>query len=128
MKARFFRSDAMSERLGETPEVVVEAEWFQLTYDGLRAAPDGHNIAYYVGFEDEWRHDGVAYSDVVLFDPRNPELCPECGQPDNCGDCNHKRAPEYDDGRDVRHEQLRRRLGEDEYLRMEARIDADKEA
>ena len=67
MKARFFRSDTMSERLGETPEVVVEAEWFQLTYDGLRAAPDGHNIAYYVGFEDEWRHDGVAYSDVVLY-------------------------------------------------------------
>jgi hypothetical protein len=19
------------------------------------------------------------------------ELCPECGQPDNCGDCNHKK-------------------------------------
>lgn len=21
------------------------------------------------------------------------ELCPECGQPDSCGDCNHKKLP-----------------------------------
>lgn len=23
--------------------------------------------------------------------PPGAEVCPECGQPDNCGDCNHAR-------------------------------------
>ena len=75
MKARFFRSDAMSERLGETPEVIVEAEWFQLTYDGLRVAPDGNHIAHYFAFEDVWRHNAVEYSDVVLYDEDEDAAC-----------------------------------------------------
>jgi len=105
MKARFIRSEAMSERLGETPEIIIEAEWFQLTYDGLRAAPDGNHIAHYSAFEDVWRHNAVEYSDVVLY----------------------TEVTSLDNGRDVRDEQLRRRLGDDEYeyLRMEAKIDAE---
>lgn len=68
MKARFFRSDAMAERLGETPEVVIEAEWFQLTYTELRAAPDGEQIAHYDEVSDVWwLRGGEAFSDVVLF-------------------------------------------------------------
>ena len=27
--------------------------------------------------------------------PEN-ELCPECGQPDSCGDCNHERLSDYE--------------------------------
>ena len=137
MKARFFRSDAMSERLGETPEVIVEAEWFQLTYEGLRTVPDGEHVARYNPFNDAWFRDGVGYSDVVLFGEQNDDddvATPE--EIDAARKANH--AVEYcpanfappgapdDDWRDLRPWRVRR-LGEDEYeyLRMEAKIDAE---
>lgn len=72
MKARFIRSDAMAERLGETDEVVVEAEWFQITYDLIRVAPDGDSIARYDQVQDAWYLDNapsrqIAFSDVVIY-------------------------------------------------------------
>ena len=68
MIARFFRSDAMIERLGEAEDKVVEAEWFQLTYGTLRSAPDGDDVAFYTERPDVWftADGGVAYSDVVI--------------------------------------------------------------
>lgn len=66
MIARFFRSDAMIERLGPTGDVLLHAQEFQLTYNALRSSPDGERIATYDGFNDWWIFDGTAYSDVVL--------------------------------------------------------------
>ena len=66
MRARFFRSDAMSERLGEVDDLVIEAEWFQLTYNALRT-PDADPIADFDSFTDAWYANHVAYSDVVIF-------------------------------------------------------------
>lgn len=70
MKARFFRSDAMVERLGEAEDVIVEAEWFQLTYGTLRSAPDGDDVAFFAERPDVWftALGGIAFSDVVIYD------------------------------------------------------------
>ena len=72
MKARFFRSDAMVERLGEHDEVIIEAEWFQITYDDLRVAPDGDEVARYDAVGDSWVLNRApaapeSFSDVVIF-------------------------------------------------------------
>jgi hypothetical protein len=67
MVARFFRSDAMSERLGETEDVLVESrEFFQLTYNHLRDM-EGEIIAEYDSDAEEWRRNGVPFSDVVIY-------------------------------------------------------------
>lgn len=70
MKARFFRSDAMAERHGEIDEIIVESEWFQLTYNGLRKAPDGDHIASFDVTRDVWCEEttGEVFSDVVIYD------------------------------------------------------------
>ena len=68
MIARFFRSDAMSLRGGEVPERTIEAEWFQLTYDVLRTAPDGELVASFDSQLDVWvtLDEGTSYSDIVI--------------------------------------------------------------
>lgn len=73
MIVRFSRSDAMSETYGQASEHVVEAEWFQITYLELRAAPDGESVAYYDDVADAWYvfiddADGIPYSDFVFSD------------------------------------------------------------
>lgn len=36
---------------------------------------------------------GVSFMTMTFARPEaNPELCPVCGQPDNCGDCDHTPA------------------------------------
>lgn len=68
MIARFFRSDAMSEKLGELDELSIEsAEFFQLTYDDLRDM-EGETIARFDHEIDAWLclKNGALYSDVVI--------------------------------------------------------------
>jgi hypothetical protein len=77
MIVRFFRSDAMSERLGEVDDHVIEfpREFVQLTYNGLRDF-DGETIAYFDHGIDAWfaGEPGreVAYSDVVIAGDDSP--------------------------------------------------------
>lgn len=75
MIARFFRSDAMVERLGEREDVVLEHEGFQLTYNELRSLPNGDSLAYYESGVQEWvvigqlrsaADDNASFSDVVI--------------------------------------------------------------
>jgi hypothetical protein len=67
VKARFFRSDAMSGTYGEIEDHIVEAEWFQLTYHDLRTAPDGEFVANFDQYDEAWYIKGVPFSDVVIF-------------------------------------------------------------
>jgi hypothetical protein len=68
MTARFIRSDAMGDTFGDAPDVIVQREWFQITYDSLRGAPDGDEIAGYDHDYDAWYINGVPYSDIVIGD------------------------------------------------------------
>lgn len=79
MIARFFRSDAMSERLGEIEDKVISfpGEFFQLTYNELRDF-DGNTIASFDHHADVWRinhlfdEEETAFSDVVLAGDGSP--------------------------------------------------------
>lgn len=76
MKARLFTSDAMVEKTGIEKETILESEWFQITYNLLRSAPDGDPVARYDPHRDAWylsSADGTAYSDVI-FDPASEEV------------------------------------------------------
>lgn len=73
--ARFLRSDAMAERLGEREDIVFSNdEGFQLTYHELRSLPDGESLAHFDSGFDAWvvgRPDladvkDVSFSDVVI--------------------------------------------------------------
>lgn len=72
MKARLFTSDAMVEKTGIEREIILEAEWFQLTYNLLRSAPDGEPLATYDPEADAWflynSNEGTAFSDIVIFE------------------------------------------------------------
>jgi len=80
MIARFFRSDAMSERLGEVEDVLVESkEFFQLTYHALRDM-EGEEVAWFDHMRDTWKLSGsyigspnlsyIEFSDVVIYNPQ----------------------------------------------------------
>jgi len=77
VKARLFRSDAMVERDGIEREIVLESEWFQLTYNTLRSAPDGDSLAHFDTTRDAWYltddEDGHSFSDIVIFEPNEYE-------------------------------------------------------
>lgn len=46
-------------------EIEVPDDWVQLTYNGLRSAPDGDHIAHFD--EDGWWHyDNMKFSDVII--------------------------------------------------------------
>lgn len=51
-------------------EIFGPFEWVQLTYESLRIAPDGEEIAHYDGVwfvVKKWRtHTSFAFSDVVI--------------------------------------------------------------
>jgi hypothetical protein len=67
MLARFFRSDAMAEKLGEIDDHFVESpEFFQLTYDALRDM-EGATIAVYDAKSDSWVAGGERFSDCVIY-------------------------------------------------------------
>ena len=67
MVARFEQSEAIA-RGNHAVVTNVEAEWFQLTYNALRIAPDGAEIATYDPVLDVWRYHetNTAFSDVVI--------------------------------------------------------------
>lgn len=75
MQARFFRSDAMAERLGEVDDFVFDngTDSFQLTYNQLRDM-DGDFIATFDHIRDVWvcEKNGVEYSDVVIYNTEIP--------------------------------------------------------
>lgn len=80
MIVRFFRSDAMSERLGEIEDHVVEFsnEFVQLTYNSLRDF-DGNPIAHFDHARDVWwvyttknGSEKNAYSDIVIAGDDSP--------------------------------------------------------
>lgn len=78
VKARLFTSDAMAERTGVDREIILEAEWFQLTYNVLRSAPDGETLAGYDAALDAWHligsnEDKTLFSDIVIFEPNEYE-------------------------------------------------------
>lgn len=83
MIVRFFRSDAMSERLGEVDDYVIEYpnEFAQLTYNELRDF-DGMQIAHFDSHDDVWQakvynadrtaFEWRAYSDIVIAGDESP--------------------------------------------------------
>jgi hypothetical protein len=58
----------MAEIHGPAAPVTLQAEWFQLTYDLLRAAEDGETVAWYNHHADTWSMlDGTGpFSDIVI--------------------------------------------------------------
>lgn len=66
MIAQFIRSDAMAQTYGKTPNVSIEAEWFQFTYNELRTAPNGDFVANFDETDDAWYIKGEPYSDIVI--------------------------------------------------------------
>ncbi len=68
---RLFRSDGMQERYPEganhSDRGLGPFEWVQLTYEELRAAPDGDRIAFFDGVQGAWiTADGARWSDIVI--------------------------------------------------------------
>ena len=55
----FFRADDAEEAVQIGP-----VAWVQLTYEHLRAAPEGEHIAHYE--DGEWVYQGKRYSDVGI--------------------------------------------------------------
>ena len=69
MIARFEQSEAMAGT--KEPRIIeVESEWFQLTYDLLRMAPDGEQIASFNHDLDAWIHRDMneVFSDIVIHE------------------------------------------------------------
>ena len=70
MVARFFRSDAMVERLGEAGDALVDegSDSYQITYNMLRDM-EGEVIGTFDDDRDTWlcHKNGVEYSDVVIY-------------------------------------------------------------
>ena len=68
MRARFSNSDAGITNGWPAENRVIEAEWFQLTYESLRIAPEGDFIATYQADGAWMLHDtGSQYSDVTIY-------------------------------------------------------------
>jgi hypothetical protein len=70
-------------------EIYLNQERFLLTQ------PDEYRIVYE---ESEVSMPRLITLDKFgnLWDNQPPDKCPICGQPDNCGDCNHKRLADSD--------------------------------
>jgi hypothetical protein len=55
VRAIFTRDDTLAERLGgEHDQVVIDANWFQITYDEVRVSPNGDPIARYDPVPGVW--------------------------------------------------------------------------
>lgn len=72
MKARFFRSDALSDEIGHIDDVVIESPSFQITYDLVRTEDD-QTIAWYSAYRGGcWiiKKEGdysEMFSDIVFY-------------------------------------------------------------
>jgi hypothetical protein len=48
-------------------EIEVPEDWVQLTYEGLRTAPNGDDLAFF-GENGWWNYKGMKFSDVIIVE------------------------------------------------------------